>query len=161
MSYYIPQLHAVVSQVSTLGLVSDYNCILLSPRTQMHMYIRTYTHTYIHVYTHTMMQACAHTLYQHVVELMYIAIQCTMVLYSRLEHIMLFFLPIILFRNSSYFNLLFSYYNPIILMNLFKKIESMHKINDVTYNFRFFSAGILLILLELSSSFELKLLQNY
>ena len=50
---------------------------------------------------------------------------------SRLEHIMLFFLPIILFRNSSYFNLLFPYYHPIILMNLFKKIESMHKINDV------------------------------
>ena len=55
----------------------------------------------------------------------------------RLEHIMLF-LPIVLFRNSSYFNLLFPYYHPIILMNLFKKIESMHKINDVTYNFRFF-----------------------
>ena len=50
---------------------------------------------------------------------------------NRLEHIMLFFLPIILFRNSSYFNLLFPYYHPIILMNLFKKIESMHKINDV------------------------------
>ena len=51
----------------------------------------------------------------------------------RLEHIMLFFLPIILFRNSSYFNLLFPYYHPIILMNLFKEIESVYKIiDDVT-----------------------------
>ena len=41
------------------------------------------------------------------------------VMSSRLEHIMLFFLPIILFPNSSYFNLLFPYYHPIILMNLF------------------------------------------
>ena len=44
---------------------------------------------------------------------------------TRLEHIMLFFLPIILFRNSSYFNLLFPYYHLIILTNL---VESMHKI---------------------------------
>ena len=36
-----------------------------------------------------------------------------------------FFLPIILFRNSSYFNLLFPYYHPIILTNL---VESMYKI---------------------------------
>ena len=50
---------------------------------------------------------------------------------GRLEHIMLFFLPIILFRNSSYFNLLFPYYHPIILINLLK-IESMRKINNVT-----------------------------
>ena len=41
---------------------------------------------------------------------------------GRLEHIMLVFLPIILFRNSSYFNLL-PYYHPIILTNL---VESMH-----------------------------------
>ena len=47
---------------------------------------------------------------------------------TRLEHIMLFFLPIILFRNSSYFNLLFSYYHPIILMNLFKKMSQCIKI---------------------------------
>ena len=46
----------------------------------------------------------------------------------RLEHIMLFFLPNILFRNSLYFYLLcsydsrlFSYYCPIILINLLKK----------------------------------------
>ena len=46
-------------------------------------------------------------------------------LWSRLEHIMLFFLPNILFRNSLYFYLLcsydsrlFSYYCPIILINL-------------------------------------------
>ena len=39
------------------------------------------------------------------------------ILLTRLEHIMLFFLPIILFHNSSYFNLLFPYYHPIILMS--------------------------------------------
>ena len=49
-------------------------------------------------------------------------------LWNRLEHIMLFFLPNILFRNSLYFYLLcsydsrlFSYYCPIILINLLKK----------------------------------------
>ena len=36
--------------------------------------------------------------------------------------------PIILFRNSSYFNLLFPYYHPIILTNL---VESMHKIASI------------------------------
>ena len=47
----------------------------------------------------------------------------------RLEHIAnTFFLPIILFRNSSYFNLLFPYYHPIILTNL---VESMHKIASI------------------------------
>ena len=47
---------------------------------------------------------------------------------GRLEHIMLFFLPNILFRNCLYFYLLcsydsrlFSYYCPIILINLLKK----------------------------------------
>ena len=40
---------------------------------------------------------------------------------------MLFFLPIILFRNSSYFNLLIPYYHPI-LTNL---VESMHKIASI------------------------------
>ena len=52
---------------------------------------------------------------------------------SRLEHIMLFFLPNILFRNSLYFYLLcsydsrlFSYYCPIILINLLKKNQSMY-----------------------------------
>ena len=49
-------------------------------------------------------------------------------MHARLEHIMLFFLPIILFRNSSYFNLLFPYYHPIILTNL---VESMHKIAGI------------------------------
>ena len=50
----------------------------------MQMYIYTYMHTYM--YTHTVMQACAHT-YRHVlynnIILMYIAIQCTMVLYMQ------------------------------------------------------------------------------
>ena len=50
---------------------------------------------------------------------------------GRLEHIMLFFLPIILFHNSSYFNLLFPYYHPIILINLLQS-ESMRNINNVT-----------------------------